>query len=183
MLGNFNNMLEARGFVKELDSARKILKEKEADYKGEYLIRDIIYKSKDPNLSLTDVFLRLRMVPVNIWEDKEFIVAVKKTDLKEIGKNSIIPTKEQFDTEEEARNFINNNLLDKFEYDYEFERKGWQYFIGEEGVDLEEVEGGHYTIEVKSETEEGLKKLVDMFNIEDVIVCPSVVAVKEILSK
>ena len=176
-------MLEARGFTKELDIAKQILKDKNAEYKGEYFIHDVIYKSKNPDLSLIDVFLRLRMVPTNIWEDKNFVVAVKKTDLKEIGKNSIIPIKEQFDSEKDARDFIDNNLIDDFEYDFEFDRKGWQYFIGEEGIDLEEVEGGHYTIEVKSKTEEGLKKLVELFNIKDVIKGPSVVKIKEILNR
>ena len=175
-------MLEARNFVPNLDEAKRALKENNADYKGEYFIKDIIFKSKDSSKTLSDEFLRLRLVPQNIWGEKGVILAIKNTELKEVGKNSVIPFKMQFDTEKEARDYIAANLADKFEYDFEFDRTGWQYFIGTQGVDLEDIEGC-YSIEVKSETEEGLKKLVNMFNMKDVIVGPSVVAVKSILNK
>jgi hypothetical protein len=175
-------MLEARNFVSDLDNARRILAEQKAEYKGEYLIHDIIFRSKDSRRTLNDDFLRLRLVPKNIWEDKGVILAIKNTELKSVGKNSVIPLKLQFDTETEARDYYTKNLADKYTYDFEFNRKGWQYFIGTEGVDLEDIEG-HRSIEVKSETEEGLKKLTELFGMKNIIKGPSVVAVKTILNR
>lgn len=175
-------MLEARTFVKNFDKAKEILKSHNAIFKGEYFIHDVIYASKDPGKTLVDEFLRLRMIPKNIWEEKDFVVAIKNTELKSIGKNSIIPFRKEFDFEEEARKFIKENLLDRFQYSYEFDRTGWQYFIGQDGVDLEDIEG-HFSIEIKSKTEEGLQKLAQLFDIRDPIKGPSVVAIKELLNK
>ena len=94
----------------------------------------------------------------------------------------MVPLKEQFDTREEAEKFIEENLLDTFEYSYEFSRTGWQYNLPEGQVDLEDIEG-LYSIEAKAKNEEGLKDLVSVFGITDTIKCPSVVAVKELLKK
>lgn len=129
------------------------------------------------------MFLRLRHVPINIWNEKQYIVAIKNTELKGVGKQSIIPVKEQFDSEEEARDFINKNYADTFDFSYDFSRKGWQYFIGEDGIDLEDVENGYFTIEFKSETEEGLERLLKLFEVdhEEVIKGPSVVAIQKLL--
>lgn len=175
-------MLEARAFLHNLDLAYKTLLTLKAEPKGEYQIHDKIFKSKTGE-SLNEVFLRLRHVSKNIWSEKPFIVAIKKTELKSIGKNSIIPIKEQFDTLEAAEKYIAENYADQFEFDFEFDRTGWQYDIGKDQVDLEDIEG-NYSIECKSETEEGLKALCAYFVCDDAIIeGPSVTAVKEILGR
>jgi len=179
-------MLEARAFVSEseIESARKIL-DKEAVFKGEYICYDVIFSPIDSTKTLKDEFLRLRINKKNIWKEKDVIVAIKETLEKEVGKNSLINLREEFDTEIEAREYIDNNLLDKFKYDFEFTRTGWQYNLGENQVDLERVEdvSDCYTIEVKSKTEDGLRNLLDKFQITSVISGPSVVEMKRLLSE
>jgi hypothetical protein len=177
-------MFDARTFPSSIDKAQKILMQESADFKGEYTIHDIIFSSKDPEQTLDKIFLRLRLVPQNIWNEKPFIVAIKNTDIKEVGKQSIIPLKKQFDTEIDARDFINTNYLDQFEYAYEFDRKGWQYDLGEDQIDLEDIES-HFSIEYKSQTENKLKELLKKFNVysEDVIKGPSVIAIRNILKR
>ncbi len=177
-------MFDARIFPTTLESFQKVLDENEATFKGDYKIHDVIFASKDSDVGIDKIFLRLRIVPQNIWGEKSFIVAIKKTELQEIGKQSIIPIKEQFDTEKEAREFIEKNYADQFEFLYEFDRIGWQYFMGEDGIDLEDVEG-HPSVEFKSETPEGLKNLLTLFKVqeEDVIQGPSVVEIKNLLKR
>jgi len=174
-------MNDARTFPKELDSARKILENLNADFKGYYEIHDEIYKSKDSNQPLSQVFLRLRHVPINIWGEKEFIVVMKNTLLQEVGKQSVISVKEQFDTREEAESFIASKFGEDFVKDFDFFRVGWQYFLSNgDGIDLEEIEG-HPSIEYKSKTQEGLKALLEKFGVQedDVAKGPSVVVVRE----
>jgi hypothetical protein len=175
-------MLEARAFVSEIESARKILDE-EAYFKGEYICRDAIYISQDPSISLADEFLRLRVNEKNIWKEKDVILAIKQTKQKKIGKDSIIPLKKEFDTEEEAKKYIAENFHDRFKFDFQFTRLGWQYDLEGDQVDLEKVENVPtcYTIEVKSSTDEGLQKLLDMLGITSVIAGPSVVEIKRLL--
>lgn len=175
-------MLEARTFVENFDKAKEVLASLSAKFKGEYEIHDIIFASKDPSKTMVEEFLRLRSIPKNIWNEKNFIVAIKHTEIKNIGKDYTTPLKEQFDTIEQAQKFVDENLLDKFEYSFEFHRIGWQYDLSEGQVDLEDIEG-FLSIEIKSKTEEGLKRLADLFDIKDTIKGPSVVAVKELLKK
>lgn len=174
-------MYDARIFLNTLDDAKEVLKKNNFEFKGEYTIHDIIYTAKSGE-PLEKVFLRLRIISKNIWNDKPVVVAIKNTEIKEIGKQSIIPLKKQFDTEEEGRTFIEQHYLDQFECLYEFDRIGWQYDSGTDQVDLEDIEG-HYSIEFKSETEEGLAKLVNLFDAKGIISGPSVVAIKEILKR
>jgi hypothetical protein len=175
-------MIDARFFVEELETARRVLATLGADYKGEYVIHDAIYTRHTPPQDIADVFLRLRSVPKNIWDEKPFIVALKQTEQKVIGKQSHIPVKKQFDTQEAAQAFIDTQYGNSFSLLYEFDRVGWQYNIGTDQVDLEDIEG-HYSIECKSPTEEGLQKLLLHFNPAQIIVGPSVVAVKELLGR
>lgn len=175
-------MLDARIFTKELETARKILALINAVFKGEYIIHDAIYKSKDSNQDIDKVFLRLRYISKNIWNEKSYIVVIKHTELKEIGKQSIIPVKEEFDSEKEAKEFIDKNYSGDFEFLYEFDRMGWQYDIGDDQIDLEDIEG-HFSIEFKSPDEEGLRKLLKLFDVKNVIRAPSVVIIRELLRK
>lgn len=175
-------MLEARAFVDSLGGARTVLEKEQAIFRGEYFIRDTIYRSKNPKESLTDVFLRLREVRKNIWNEKPIVVAIKKTECKAVGKHSHIPVKIQYDSLEEARNYIQEMYGEQFEYAFDFERIGWQYDIGANQVDLEIVNDTYCTIECKSETEEGLRRLTDTFGITDILIDgPSVVVIEKLL--
>ncbi len=175
-------MYDARTFPKSLEQAKEILKKKGASFAGYYEITDRIYISKDKAQGIDKVFLRLRSVPVNIWSDKQYVVVIKNTELAGVGKQSIIPIKEQFDTKEEAELFVNTHYKDVFDFAFEFDRIGWKYFIGEDGIDLEEIEG-HPSIEYKSKTEEGLRELLQTFSVSDteVIKGPSVMVVQNML--
>ncbi len=179
-----NYMYDARIFLKSLDEAKEVLNKNKADFKGEYFIHDSIYSLKNSDIGIDKTFLRLRSVPINIWKEKSYIVSVKMTELKEVGKQSVIPIKKQFDTEGEAKEFIDKNYAEQFSFLYKFSRRGWQYDLGEDQVDLEDIEG-FYSIEFKSKTEEGLKKLLTLFsiNFKEVIQAPSVVEIKKILGR
>lgn len=179
-------MFDARTFSLELDKARTLLEQLGAVYKGEYVIRDVIFASKDPDVSLDQLFLRLRVIPKNIWDEEPVIVAIKGTELRAIGKLSHTSFKKGFADETEARRFITENFKDSFELSYdhsfEFTRTGWQYDLGSDQVDLEDIEG-HHSIEFKSPTEEGLGKLLNTFGVTEVIRGPSVSTVKTLLGR
>jgi adenylate cyclase class IV len=177
-------MIEARVFVDSLDNAKNILKQDNAELKGKYKIHDTIYRNIDKNIPLIEEFLRLRVMPENIWNEKEVILALKRTELHEIGKNSHIPIKLQYNTYQEAEAYYEQNLKDKYVKDFEFWRVGWQYFLSNgDVVDLEIIEDEYLSIEFKSETDTGLEKLLDKFYVkkENVITGPSVVTVRNIL--
>lgn len=175
-------MIEARVFTDNLDDAKAVLKEEQAIFRGRYVIEDAIYRNVDVDVPLIDEFLRLRVIPENIWDEKQVILALKRTQLRDVGKNSDIPFKLQFDEKAEAEAYYEQNLKDKFVRAFSFSRVGWQYFLQNgDVVDLEVIEQDFPSIEFKSETDEGIQKLLARFDVnqQDVITGPSVVAVKE----
>lgn len=177
-------MIEARIFIDDLDNARNILGRENAELKGKYKIHDTIYRNVDDNISLVDEFLRLRVIPENIWADKEVVLALKQTELRKIGKNSHIPIKLQYDNRGEAEAYYEQNLQDSYIKDFDFWRIGWQYFLlSGDVVDLEVIEDTYCSIEFKSKTDAGMEALLNKFSIkkEDIIVGPSVVAVRGLL--
>jgi hypothetical protein len=178
-------MIEARSFVSEVETTRKILEENHAVFKGEYILRDKIYSSCNPPKGLDEEFLRVRIYQKNIWSDSNVMVAVKIHEQKEIGVNTVVPLKKGFETEEEALKFVEENLLNQYKYEFEFNRTGWQYDLGEDQVDLERVDDlkGFYTIEFKSNTVEGLKRLESLLRLENVIQGPIASHMKELIHK
>jgi adenylate cyclase class IV len=177
-------MLEARTFVKKekLEEVRAKLQNLGAVFRGDYEIHNSIYSSINPILPLSDVFLRLRTIPKNIWDEKAVVVTIKQTKLEKVGKNSIIPLKKFFDKENEALDFIRENYSNQFRHAFDFSTRGSQYDMGEDQIDLEDIEG-HPSIELKSQTIEGLENLLKAFEISDVIKGPSVVAVRMLLGR
>jgi len=177
-------MIEARIFTPSLENAKATLQTHKAINKGRYKIIDEIFRSKDVSVSLIDEFLRLREMPENIWEDRDVILAVKRTRLQAIGKNSDIPLKQQFDKREDAEAYYTEHLSDQYVSDFSFSRIGWQYILPSgDVVDLEIIEDDYPSIEFKSETAAGIEKLLSLFSVssDEVITGPSVVAVKKIL--
>ncbi len=178
-------MIEARTFVSEIDTVRKVLEESGAIFKGEYVLTDKIYSSYNPLKRLDDEFLRVRTHHKDIWNNPNVLVAVKIHEQKEIGVDTIVPLKKGFETENETLVFVNENLLDQYRYEYEFNRTGWQYSLGEDEIDLERVDDleNFYTVEFKSNTVEGLKRLETLLKLKDVIRGPIASHMKELLDK
>lgn len=179
-------MIEARAFISELGSARAILEKLNAEYKGHYRIHDTIFQNKITKKPLDNEFLRLRHVPENIWNNKPFILAIKKTTLHEIGKESDVPTKLQFDTLGKAEDYYNSNLSSIYEEVFEFWREGWQYILPNgDVVDLEIVEGKFPTIELKSETDDGISSLIGRFKLSKnrIIAGPSVTTILKLVKR
>jgi hypothetical protein len=177
-------MIEARIFTDSLEPARSVLRREDAVLAGAYKIHDTIYRSRNEDVPLIDEFLRLRVIPENIWDEKAVILAVKQTQLHTTGKHSLVPLKLQFDEREAAEAYYGQNLKDAYVRDFEFWRIGWQYILHSSAViDLEIIENKHPSIELKAETEEAMEKLLDTFNVQrgDVIVGPSVVAIRSLL--
>ena len=177
-------MIEARTFVSEVETTRKILEDNGAVFKGEYVLNDKIYSSYNPPKGLDDEFLRVRTHHKDIWNNPYALVAVKVHEQKEIGVDTVVPLKKGFETEEEALKFVTENLIDRYRYEYEFNRTGWQYTFGEDEVDLERVDDlqNFYTVEFKSSSVEGLKRLESLLQLKDVIRGPIAAHMKEIIT-
>lgn len=113
------------------------------------------------------------------------LLSLKKIQRKEIGKDSLISLRKEFDTEEEGKKYISDNFSEDFTFDLEFTRTGWQYDLGEDQIDLEKVEDIRdcYTIEIKSKTVGGLQRLACMFELDSFVKTTTLGEIKKLLSK
>lgn len=177
-------MIDARVFTENLGTVRRTIKEEQAELRGFYSIHDTIFRNKDTSIPLAKEFLRFREVPENIWDEEPFILALKQTTLREVGKHSDVPFKLEFEKREDALGYFDEHLSSRYSEDFDFWRVGWQYILPNgDVIDLEIIEDRYPSIEFKSESDEGLRKLLGKFAVQDisVIAGPSVIAVKELL--
>ena len=72
-------MIEARIFTDSIEGVRTTLEKLGAKNQGNYEIIDTIFHRKDNSIPIAKEFLRLRVLPINIWPDKRVVLAVKKT--------------------------------------------------------------------------------------------------------
>lgn len=177
-------MIEARVFVNNLADARNILKQENAELQGMYAIHDTIYRNADESVPLSEEFLRLREIPENIWDEKPVILALKQTKLRKVGKSSLVLIKLQFSKRKDAEKYYEENFKNLYVEAFSFRRVGWQYLMPTgDVVDLEVVEDKYPSIEFKSETDDGIERLLGKFAISDdtTIRGPSVLTVRELL--
>lgn len=112
------------------------------------------------------------------------IVSIKQTTPRNIGKVSAIPARVEFDSEEDAVKYVNDIHLSEYQKDFTFSRVGWQYLLSKgDVVDLEIIAPDYTSVEIKSDTDDGIAKLAKQLGIDSAsfIRGPSVVEIKKLL--
>ncbi len=156
-------MIEARGTIKNIKDTKEKIEKLGGKLLSNYKFKDIIFsEKKDSNLSKD--FLRLRVYVKNNWPTKDFVLVRKKTEFKETGKLSKTILKKEFDNEQNSIEYIKNNFP-KYKKIVEYSREGWQYQLDKNRIFVENIEGYKPSIEIESENESGLKRVLDEVNI------------------
>ena len=99
-------MIEARAIVENIEKTKEKVKSLGAEFKSNYLLKDIIFVPKKDNYNLSDDYVRIRTHIKSNWPTKRVMVVRKKAEFKETGKSDNIIVNEGFDTEEEAFEFV-----------------------------------------------------------------------------
>jgi hypothetical protein len=73
--------------------------------------------------------------------------------------------KKEFDSEEEANNFIEAELSSEFEHGFEYEREGWQYDLGKHRIFVEDIKGFKPSIEIEASTEKEIEVLFEKIGV------------------
>ena len=92
-----------------------------------------IYVNKD-GTSITDDTLKIRVYQINHWNSKNVLVIRKVAPLINGSKEDKVLLREEFDTVEEAKEYVNDNLLNEYEYAFKLQKSGNQY--GNDDLDL-----------------------------------------------
>jgi adenylate cyclase class IV len=162
-------MIEARAVVESVEKARNSVESLGAEFKSDYAFKDIIYVPKKADYNLSDDFLRVRVMTKRNWPTKDVILVRKQTEWKEHGKLDNIVLREEFDTEEEAVDYIDKHLSTEFERGFEYSREGWQYQLGDSRIFVEDIGGYGPSVEVEADTEQQLQDILDKIGVKEVV--------------
>lgn len=151
-------MIEGRAIIKDIEETRQALIKLGAECVAEYQFKDIIFVPRT-DTSLNDDYIRIRVYSKNNWPTKNVVVMRKKAKFHAVGKEDTIVLKKEFDSEDEARQYIEQEFNDSFIFGFEFSRVGWQYSMGEYRLFVEDIEKMPPVIEIEAGTEEALAQL------------------------
>ncbi|HTW96175.1 MAG TPA: hypothetical protein VMD74_00770, partial [Candidatus Methylomirabilis sp.] len=139
-------MVEGRAIISDIGETKKKIEQMGGIFRGDYIFKDVIFVPQINDYNLNDDYLRLRIYEINNWPRKNFSLVRKR------AKKSIL--KKDFDAENEALDFIEQEFSAEFKQGFEFSRQGWQYDFGSTRIFLEDIENFKPMIEVETETEQ-----------------------------
>ena len=75
--------------------------------------------------------------------------------------------REEFDTEQEAINFVNENLSNEYEYKFKLEKDGIEYANSNLSVLVENIKDIGVSIEFGSNCSEIIEQAISLFNVKE----------------
>jgi len=161
-------MIEGRAVIDNIKNAKVSVESLGGQFKGYYILKDIIFVPKKEDYNLSNDFVRVRVNIKSDWPTKKVILVRKQTEFKETGKIDNVILKEEFDTEEESFAFIKDKLSE-FRKGFEYERDGWQYQLNDNRIFIEDIKGWKPSVEIEAESKERLKELFDKIGILETV--------------
>ena len=155
-------MIEARAVIESIEKAKSAVESLGGELKSNYAFKDIIFIPKSGNFDLNKEFVRIRVYTKTDWPTKDVVLIKKQAEWKKQGKVDKTLLKKEFDTEQEAFDFIEKNLPD-LKKGFEYSREGWQYQLGNSRIFIEDIKGYKPTIEI--EAEDKLDNLFDKIGV------------------
>ena len=154
-----------RGNLKT-DNVDEVINKYDMKFKVDFAFYDLIYVNKN-GASITDDTLKIRVYQINHWKSKNVLVIRKVAPLVNGSKEDKVLLKEEFDTVEEAQEFVDANLLDEYDFAFKLQKTGIQY--GNDKVDLwkEDVEKVGLSVEVGSEDEELMEQVFSDLDVDE----------------
>ena len=140
------------------DNVDNVINKYNMKFKSDYGFYDLIYVNKN-GTSITDDTLKIRVYQNNHWNNKDVLVIRKVAKQTNGSKEDKVLLREEFDTVEAAKKYVNVNLLSEYDYAFKLQKTGLQY--GNDKVDLwkEKVEGIGLSVEIGSNDDELIEKI------------------------
>ena len=158
-------MKYVRGILNS-DNVDEVIKKYDLKFKCDFSFYDLIYVNKD-GTSITDDTLKIRVYQINHWNSKNVLVIRKVAPLINGSKEDKVLLREDFDTVEEAKEYVNDNLLNEYEFAFKLQKSGNQY--GNDDLDLwkEDVINLGISVEIGSEDETLLEEAFNSLDIKE----------------
>jgi hypothetical protein len=133
---------------------------------SEYGFYDLVYLNKN-GASITEDTLKVRVYQKNEWDSKAVLVIQKRATIENGAKIDKVLTREQFDTESEALEFVKDNFLSSYDFSFKFSKTGIEYKNETIRVWVEDVENIGITLELEAEDINILNDFISHFNVKE----------------
>ena len=134
--------------------------------KAEFEFYDLIYQNKN-GTSITEDTLKVRVYQKNEWNSKSVLVIQKTAPVINGTKEDKVLLREQFDTVDEALAFINQKLIDQYNFLFKLEKSGIQYSNDNLDVWVEDIKGIGISIEFGSNDEKIIEDAITLFDVKE----------------
>lgn len=160
-------MIYARIILNDDSQIEDNLNKLKVTKKSEFAFYDLIYLNKN-GASITEDTLKIRVYQKNEWNNKNVLVIRKTAPLINGVKEDKCILREEFDTVEEARAYVNNNLANEFEYKIKLEKTGTEYGNADLRIWVENIKNIGWSIEFGAvEEENAIEEAICLFNVKE----------------
>lgn len=132
----------------------------------EFAFYDLVYMNKD-GASITEDTLKIRVYRHNEWENKNVLVIRKKAEVINGVKEDKVLLREEFDREEDALKYVNDNLSDEFDYKFKLEKEGIEYKGDDLRIWVEDIKDMGLSIEFSSSSQEKIEESIKLFDVKE----------------
>ena len=159
-------MFYTRIILKTTDNLEDILKRLGAVKKHDFSFYDLVYLNKDGS-SITDDTLKVRVYRYNEWNSKAVLVIRKRAEVVNGVKEDKFLIREEFDTEKEALEYVEENFKDTFDYQFKLEKSGEEYQNDDLRIWVEDIKDMGMSIEFGSESQEKIEDAIKLFDVQE----------------
>lgn len=173
-------IFEARGKIKDINDARNVAEKIGGIFNGYYSATDIIFRSKKSDL---EGILDLRIFKINNRQTKNYILTHKTAEWSDKIKTDKIILKNNFDTIEEALDFMKDHYGNDLKEYYKYSREGWEYHLEKGDLFIECVEKLGPTMEIEADNKSDLENLFKLFEVGEYFSEPVPEIMRKLLGK
>lgn len=150
----------------ENDNLDAILSKLNLNKKSEFAFYDLVYLNKN-GANITEDTLKIRVYQKNEWDNKNVIVIRKTAPIVNGMKEDNILLHQQFDTEKEALDFVEQTLSSQYEYKFKLEKSGIEYINEQLHVWVENIKDIGISIEFGSMDAELIENAILLFPVKE----------------
>lgn len=160
--------MEARAVIENIEKTRQSVELLGGQFRNHYILKDTIYIPRNGQYDLSHDSIRIRENIKTNWPVKKYILTRKQTQSSGTGKIDNVIMKKEFDTEEEASTYMDQNMPD-FMKGFEYEKEGWQYQLDKNRIFIEDIKGWKPSIEIEAGTEKEIDDLLARIGIIETV--------------
>ncbi len=148
------------------DNVDEVVKQYGLKYKYDFSFYDLVYVNVD-GTSITDDTLKIRVYQINHLKNKNVLVIRKVASLVNGSKEDKVLLREEFDTEEDAQKYVNDNLLKDYNFAFKLQKRGIQYCNEKFDLWKEDISDLGISVEIGSDDNDLMEEVFSSLNVEE----------------